>query len=40
VALFFDTSAFAKLYHEEAGSAFVQQLFEIPEQVRDQHFSQ
>lgn len=33
MALFFDTSALAKLYHEEVGSAFIQQLFEIPEQV-------
>ncbi len=31
--LFFDTSALAKRYHEEAGSAFIQELFEIPEQV-------
>jgi hypothetical protein len=33
MALFFDTSALAKLYHEEVGSVFVQQLFEVPEQV-------
>ena len=33
MALFFDTSALAKLYHEEVGSAAVQQLFEVPDQV-------
>lgn len=33
MALFFDTSALAKLYHDEIGSGFVQQLFEKPEQV-------
>jgi predicted nucleic acid-binding protein len=32
MALFFDTSAFAKLYHE-VGSAFIQQLLGIPGQV-------
>ncbi len=33
MGLFFDTSALAKLYHQEIGSAFVEQLVEIPEQV-------
>ena len=33
MALFFDTSALAKLYHEEVGSAVVQRLVEIPDQV-------
>jgi predicted nucleic acid-binding protein len=31
MALFFDTSALAKLYHEEVGTAAIQQLLEIPE---------
>jgi predicted nucleic acid-binding protein len=33
MALFFDTSALAKLYHEEVGSAVVRHLVEIPDQV-------
>jgi hypothetical protein len=33
MALFFDTSAVAKLYHLEVGSSFVEQLFEIPGQI-------
>ena len=33
MALFLDTSALAKLYHEELGSAAVQELFGVPDQA-------